>query len=620
MFGRLLAVVVALMTFPAAARAEWLSLRSDHFQVIGNAGERQLKDVALRFEQFRDVVSRLNPGLLRDESAPPVVVTVFRDARSFAPFMPRVDGTTVPVTGYFQPGEDVNYIALSLDGGDQAYPAIFHEFSHLLIRGVLADAPLWFGEGLAEYDSTFEVTANGKRANIGKPVAGHVALLREFRLPFQKFFTIDRTSPEYTKDTTDRAVLYAQSWAILHHAFHGDSNRREQLLSFVMKQAAGGDTARSFREAYGIDMRELENEVQRHVQSRQFRFTTFEFADSITRHIDPVVTKISDAEADARLGDLLVHMGRTDQAVTLLEKAIAADGDLALAHVSLGNIRLRQGRTGDGLAHFRKAVEQHSDNETVYFTYASGLLYQNSMDAEATRLAAGALRRAIELRPGYSTARLLLALVYFRGGEYAPARDLLAPLVRAEPANHEAALWLAESLLELEDFAGARSLLNTVHARATDDVDRNRARALLADTAGREATRDTGAAARPDRTRAEAQGSPDRAGGGFRLELRAAGAGEQRTYGTLDAIECGPTGIALLVRGPDGTVRARAESMAAVEFITYRTLETTAVSCGPQSPRLEVYLTWRGDPTPRAGPPGDAIAIALEVLPPGFVP
>ena len=145
-----LTAFVALFA-PAVASAEWLSLRSDHFQIIGDVGEGDLRNVALKFEQFRDVISQLNPAVLGDGSAPPVVILVFKDRTAFKPFMPVVDGNAVPVGGFFQPGEDTNYITLTLESANQGFAVVFHEFAHLLLRGVFNDAPVWFNEGLAEY-------------------------------------------------------------------------------------------------------------------------------------------------------------------------------------------------------------------------------------------------------------------------------------------------------------------------------------------------------------------------------------------------------------------------------------------------------------------------------------
>jgi hypothetical protein len=143
--------------------------------VIGNARAGQLREVALKLEQFRAVVRQANPSLLRDESAPPVVVLVFRDEASYRPFLPLASGRPVRVAGYFQAGQDVNFITMNVESGD-VDRMIFHEFSHLLTRSVFADAPLWFNEGLAEYYSTFEVTNDRNRAHIGKAIPDHFTL------------------------------------------------------------------------------------------------------------------------------------------------------------------------------------------------------------------------------------------------------------------------------------------------------------------------------------------------------------------------------------------------------------------------------------------------------------
>ena len=56
----------------------------------------------------------------------------------------------------------------------------------------------------------------------------------------------------------DRHLLYAQAWAIVHHALHGESKRRDQLIAFVTRLADGRSTKKSFRTAYGIEVRDLE--------------------------------------------------------------------------------------------------------------------------------------------------------------------------------------------------------------------------------------------------------------------------------------------------------------------------------------------------------------------------
>jgi tetratricopeptide (TPR) repeat protein len=617
-----------LLTTAVTSSAEWLSVQSDHFQVIGNASERELRDIALRFEQFREFISQATTALRREAAAPPVVVIVFRDRKSYEPFLPQANGRPMPVAGYFQPGQDVNYITLSLQAGQDAYPLVFHEFSHLILRSYFADAPVWFNEGLAEYYSTFEVMANGRRATVGKPVSRHVALLKERRLPLTRFFSIDRDSPAYTRDTTDRDVLYAQSWAVVHHAFHGPSRRRDQLLSFVNRLADGAGPQEAFRAAYGIELGDLETELQVYVQNRIYEYLTFELPESLVTRIKPEIGRISDAEADAWLGDLLAHLGRTEDAEARLAKALAADSKLAMAHASLGALRSRQGKHAEAMPYFKQAVALGTTNEAALFAYAYALATQGTADRDGTSQAARLLERAIELRAGYTDAKELLAYVYLVEGRYEDVRTLLTPVVRAEPTNHDAALRLADALLRLDDLAGARALIGPVLARATDAGMRERARRMLAVSAGIETRRQTfaaaglspaGSPAAPAGAAAGAAGMPQPSRAQAIIpDLRPVAAGEQRLYGIFEAVDCSDSGIRLVVRSASALWRARAAKMSDIDFIAYRQLSTASVNCGRQTPPMPVYLTVRPAPDGAAG--ADPIAVAVEILPEGFIP
>ena len=613
-----LTAFVALFA-PAIASAEWLSLRSDHFHVIGEFGEGDLRNVALKFEQFHDVISQLNPAILGDGSAPPVVIVVFKDRNAFKPFMPVIDGKVVTAGGFFQPGDDTNYIALTLESAAQGFPVVFHEFAHLLLRGVFADAPVWFNEGLAEYYSTFEVPSS-RRANIGKPDEAHLRLLQSRSMPFARFFAIDRKSPEYTKDTMERHLLYAQAWAIVHHAIHGESKRRDQLLAFVTKLADGGSTEESFRAAYGIDVRDLEREVQLYVQQFTHRYTTYEFKDDLVRRIEARATGISDAEAEAWLGDLLVHMDRDEEATARLEKALAANKDLALAHASLGALQMRQGKILEGLAHLKEAQALGTANERAYYLYASALVSQDglaSSEPDGLQQASGALQRAIVLRPGYTQAKLLLGYVYLALGEYTSARDLLLPVVRAERTNHLAALRLGEALIALNDFAGVRSVLGPVIARATDPAERDRARMLLGRSVELQKLRDAPAEPVAPVSSPAGSGPTTRAPRVIPV-FRSLGDGERRDTGVFEAVQCGPKGVVFVVRTAEQVLRARAARFEDVEFIAYRTLASPSINCGAQKPAMEVYLTWR--PPSGSSDQTDGTAVAVEVLPESFVP
>jgi hypothetical protein len=103
----------------------------------------------------------------------------------------------------------------------------------------------------------------------------------------------------------------------------------------------------------------------------------------------------------------------------------------------------------------------------------------------------------------------------------------------------------------------------------------------------------------------------------FRPEFRQRLPGEVRAYGVFTGVECTPTGIVLEVRVPGSTLRARSPKFDEVEFISYQPKPPAPISCGPRTPPEEVYVTWR---PAAAGDGSHATAVAVELLPEGFVP
>jgi hypothetical protein len=96
------------------------------------------------------------------------------------------------------------------------------------------------------------------------------------------------------------------------------------------------------------------------------------------------------------------------------------------------------------------------------------------------------------------------------------------------------------------------------------------------------------------------------------LNLRTVGPGEQRTFGTVQAIECRRDGIVIVVRTPQGVTRASAASLAVINFVTFRSQAAGSITCGAQT-EVPALLTFRADAA-------RMIAVALELLPDGYVP
>jgi tetratricopeptide (TPR) repeat protein len=478
----LLAASILVLVAPLHASAEWRNLRTNHFHVIGDVSASRLRDIALRFEQFRAVVTQLLPVTLRAGSAP-VVVIVFPDERSYRPFMPVVNGRTVPVAGFFVDGADVNYITMNVEAGDAAFPVVFHEYSHLLLNIAFAQAPIWFNEGLAEYFSTFEVAEGGRRALIGKPISRHVALLRDRRLKLAQLFSIGPGSKAYTQDSLERELLYAQSWALVHYARHAEQRPFTALESLARRLADGESVDEAVRATYAMTADALDAELQTYVRKQIYTHVELSSADGVVMRIDSDAPAIGSPEVDGWLADLLAHLQRGPEAIPRLERALKARPDLARALATLGVLRIRQGDRREGVSLLERAVAAGPDIESVQFEYGWALATETDLDSARAQRAQAALERALILRPGYPSATQMLAAVYGRTGEFGRMRDLLVPLVTAVPDNQDAALQLAAAMLGLGDVPGARALVGPILARPRDNDTRDRARALLSQIA-----------------------------------------------------------------------------------------------------------------------------------------
>ena len=373
LFTALFLVVAA----PAQSAAEWRTLRTEHFHLIGDIADRQLREVALRFEQFRDVVTGLNRAATKEGAGSHVPIIVFRDRRSFEPFMPRAYGHIVEAAGMFVEGPDSVYIAVRLDGGAASYRAAFHEYTHLLLRHAFPDAPLWLDEGLAEYYSTMRVTGD-RRALIGLPLPTHITLLRESSMPLMEMFAATHQSAVYTG--TDRVLLYAQAWAMVHHAYHSRPSLEAEMIALARRLAVGGNAEESVRAFYGVSVAELERLISGYIRAGRVSGLTVEFEEPIANAVTANSMAITDAEADVWLGDLLAQSGRDDEAQLRLESALRRQPGIGQAHEALARLLFRKNQDADANAHLEqaKALGRNVDMDSARSTAAPAGFRQDS--------------------------------------------------------------------------------------------------------------------------------------------------------------------------------------------------------------------------------------------------
>ncbi len=644
------ALVLCALALPVTAKDTWLSVRSKNFLLVGNASEKEIKGVATRLEQFRDVFLRLFPKAAPPAPLPTIVV-VFKSDSSYRPFKPLYQGKIRDnIAGYFQPGEDVNYITLTTEArgtGDSPYHIIFHEYTHLLVDGVLRDPPVWFNEGLAEYYSTFEMSKGDKEFTLGKAIGDHVLRLREQFMPLEDLLRVTHDSPTYNeRDKT--GVFYAESWAFVHYLLQGDKGgaRVAQLGRFNDLLATGHTLEESFQQAFQTDFATMEKAVRKYVQNSFYQDTIFTAEQPLTFDAQMQTAPLSDAEAQAYLGDLLLHGDRADEAEKYVQQALALAPELPLAHSVLGRVRYRQKRYDEASKSLQHAVALNPQDYLAHFYLAETLNRKalgpdnliTTYPAEIAAAMRAELKQAIALNENFSEAYHLLAFLdVVNEEELQDATTLLIRARQLKPARLQYAVTLAKVYLRRQQFDAARKVLGQVlrssnadgemraEARTTlqqvDDYAQQLARvkALNAEAAATQAQQRQ-QQAQQERPRLEHRSSGESSAqpespltpADLRplIKKRPEGA---HVRGVLTKIECaGGQSVVFYVQATDRLYKFYADQFDRVELVAYVTdVGGTSITCGPVKKEMYVILTFRPAPQSRVKYDGEAVAVDL---------
>jgi tetratricopeptide (TPR) repeat protein len=600
--------VVLPVGHPAYAGDTWVSVRSNNFLLVGNASEKEIRQVATRLERFREVFLRLLPRMTFNSSVPTTVI-VFKSDTYYQPFKPVADGKTVPVSGYFQSGRDVNYITLTTEKREEnPYAVIFHEYVHLLLNNTLGpSSPAWFNEGLAEYYSTFDIR-DDQKIYLGNLIKSYIEELRTSRLiPLEKLFAVNNHMLERDKHDA-RGLFYAQSWALIHYLIQGNQGKRvRQLGVFLDHLRQNMPAEKAFREAFQTNYAGMENELRDYVDRGSYRGRIITFEKKLEFNADMKTAPVSEAQAQAFLGDLLFHIQRPDDAKTKLEEALTLDAKLSMAHATLGMLLTHQKKYAEAKQHLQQAVAENSASYLARYYYAYALSREFMADGQAADTFPPAivqkmrseLAKAIELKPDFPESYHLLAFVNLVTGEQVD--ESIAMIKRAvalAPAREEFLFVLAQLYVRKRDIEGARRLVEPLVANGADPTIRTRAAALLAKiSAIQEAIeqfRAAGESRAPEvvveaQTAVETNIDPDSQ---LRDALRRPESGETQVQGMLVRIDCDAKGIVFTVKTDIGVLRLRTANFKEVDITTYASDVAGEITCGARKPENAVVVCY----------------------------
>src|SRR5215213_8479468 len=185
-------VALACLLFSAAAAAgaepAWNELKSAHFTVMSNLGEKDTRSIAWRFEQARSAIAGICPWARVDLSKP-VTVIALKDEASMRALVPQYweEKKTVHPDAVWLESMDRYYIVLRADlrqdsGMEAQVPNNPYQMAYFAYMHVVASSsfpvalPPWFSRGFASVLSNTVVRNDA--VYVGAPMVAYLQRLQ----------------------------------------------------------------------------------------------------------------------------------------------------------------------------------------------------------------------------------------------------------------------------------------------------------------------------------------------------------------------------------------------------------------------------------------------------------
>jgi tetratricopeptide (TPR) repeat protein len=395
----------------------WVEIRTAHFIVASDGGEKTARRIADEFESLLRVFQATMPNS-RVSTGVPVRILAARDGQSFARMAPEFpfDKRHDQPPGMFVSGPEKTYIGIRANAsGHFPYIEIFQNYAREILKLSYRNLPPWLEEG---YSTVYgSVSFNDRGVRLERPDPEDLSVLFESPLlPLDLILHVDRTSPYYSPGNR-QSVYFAESRVLVHFLI-GDPQfaGTKSMERYVTAVEGGADSLQAARDAFG-DLTRLQTKLDAFV--KQVSSPPAEIPITGGSDSGGAARTLSAAEIEARTADFLALRGRSEDAQDKLEEALMTEPALVEAEQSLGFILLKKEDLDGAQKHFDRAV-QLDPNDALNF-YGQGLVAMAGDGKTGVPIGALApLEKSVALNPDFAPAWYSLAMIYSQRDETLP--------------------------------------------------------------------------------------------------------------------------------------------------------------------------------------------------------
>ena len=456
MFKRAVGLSILLAACSVVAMAspdQWLEAKSEHFRLVTNAGDKEARHILDQFERMRWMFKTLFPNWNVDP-VEPIVVVGAKNGKTFQALEPAayLAAGQLKLGGLFLRSYDKSYVLLRLDAeSNHPFASVYHEYTHVQFSAGSEWMPLWLNEGFAEFIQNTDI--RNKDVWLGEPSNDDILYLRQNRLiPLPVLLKVDKNSPYYHEEQKG-SVFYSESWALTHMLEVTDKetgvDRISEYLRLVSQHV---DSVEAATKAFG-DLKKLQEALEFYIRAGNYKQFILSSAAAKIDESTFTIRPMSETEADAIRGDLLVGVNRADEARVLLESVLKADPDNARAHEAMGALEFRAGNRDAAQKWYADAVKLNSDNYFAYFNLVN-LSMSEGKGWDDPSIESN-LRTAVKLNPRFYPASEFLATLLSSQDREADAIAVMQDAARASVTPTDAAK-AKRKIAEFERMQAAR--------------------------------------------------------------------------------------------------------------------------------------------------------------------
>lgn len=458
----------------------WVEVRSPHFRLITNAGERDGRHMLRQFELIRAIFDSQFPGF-KLETPAPLLIMAAKDEYTAKQLVPQVWAHPGPrIAGLYHHGWEREYAVVRLDVvisdriDPDTYHVVYHEYIHSLLHANFHWLPGWLDEGLAEFYGYTRFEKD--KMYIGAPprAAARVEFLQEKNtIPLAKFIR----SRIFSRDEEQTQLSYMQAWGLTHFLTFGPGMQNGELLKrFFNELQRGVEQQKAFGETFG-PLDDVQTRYEQYIQRFAFTVATLPLPQQVEES-NYTARNMTLAETHAEMAAWHIRFHHWEQVRELTAASLKEDPKLSLAHEDNGFLQFNEGKDDDAIKEFSAAVQLDPKNYIALFAQIMTSPAARSNDPKDRDATYHGLESVLDLKPDFAPAYVELAKIAVAKGQMPLALGLSRKAEQLEPFRSGYHVLSGEILLRMNRPADAAAEAAYV-AQRWGGSDRDQALELL---------------------------------------------------------------------------------------------------------------------------------------------